>query len=198
MFSNFIPERNLHFMKTEKLTIYYKPQENKGEYVKSFTLSFSRINLTDNTYKQKAILEHRSKNRNRIEKYNLKEFHIGANELVRKFDKFDFEKEYSKPEKEKDYFCITYKDKEIETSNYEEIKSFLEDLDFLSLVSITHKHYPFIKDMYEYAALSNILSEKMLKLNGKQMMALINIFKNSDPYVVFSNMNDLSYFLSTI
>lgn len=62
-----------------KLIIY--PQKGEREFLKSFTLFFSRISENDDTYKQKAILEHKSKTRNRIEEYKMKEFHIGAKEL---------------------------------------------------------------------------------------------------------------------
>ena len=48
-------------MNNKKFVIYYEPPRNKREYLKSITLTISRINPDDNTYKMKLIQEHISK-----------------------------------------------------------------------------------------------------------------------------------------
>lgn len=178
-----------------KLIIYYEPQKGEREFLKSFTLSFSRISENDDTYKQKAILEHKSKTRNRIEEYKMKEFHIGAKELLNKISKIDFDKTYQKPKEGYEYFCIMYDGKKIETSDRQEISDILEAFNFMKLSSITHKHFEYIKDMNEYTKLLDILNNKINELNGTQLSTLSRMFKLVNPYLLFQSMNWLPKFL---
>ena len=185
-------------MENKKLIIYYEPEENVNEYIKSFSLSFSRINEKDGTYKQKAVLEHRSKTRGTIEEYKMKEFHTKASEILKKIEKINFKKEYSKPVKGAEYFCLIFGNEKIETSNYEEIKEILEDFSFMKLSAITHKHYRYIKDMNEYTKLMEILNGKISELNKDQLITLSDNFKNMDPYSIFQSMGWLPLFLDDI
>lgn len=178
-----------------KLIIYYEPLEGSREFLKSFTLSFSRISKTDNTYKQKAILEHKSKIRNCIEEYKMKEFHIGAKDLLKKIKNIDFDKKYTKPTKQTEYFCISYGDKKIITGDRSEIEEILNNFNFIRLSSITHKHYEFIKDMNEYTNLLDILNSKISILNRSQLFTLSKMFKQINPYILFQSMSWLPKFL---
>lgn len=178
-----------------KFIIYYEPVKDDREYMKSFTLSFSRINKEDNTFKKKVILEHRSRARNTIEEYKIKEIHLGAKNLLDKIHKVDFKKSYSKPVKGSEYFCIKYGNRMIETSNIDEIRDILELFNFVKLSDITHKHYKYIKDMDEYTKLLDILNSKITSLNGEEISSLSQIFKTIDPYKIFQSMDRLPEFI---
>lgn len=185
-------------MNNKKFVIYYEPPRSKREYLKSITLTISRINPDDNTYKIKLLQEHISKTRGVVEEYKMKEIHLGANEIIEKIEKVDFERNYSaacKDEKH-DYFYISYGDKTIETSNIDDIEYILEEFCFNDLISITHKHYEYIKDMYEYTELVKILNNKINSLSGEQLATLSRLFKPSNPYLIFQSMAWLPEFLN--
>lgn len=181
-----------------KLNIYYEPAEGVYEYTKSFTLSFSRINEEDNTYKKKAILEHKSKKRQCVEEYKMKEIHIGAKELLEKIKKIDFDKEYTEPVENGETYCISYGDKRLITGKREEIEEILDLFNFGKLLAITHKHYEYIKDMDEYTQLLDILNNKLTDLSGEQLKILCKTFKEVNPYSIFQSMGWLSRYLDDI
>ena len=184
--------------KIDKLIIYYEPAEGTYEFTKSFTLSFSRINKEDNTYKKKAILEHISKKRNRLEEYKMKEMHTNADEIIAKIEKIDFNKKYTKPTDTSETFCISYGDKQLITGKKEEIQKILQEFNFDKLLAITHKHYEYIKDMDEYTKLLDILNSKLADLSGEQLKVLCRVFKDVNPYSIFQSMGWLPKFLDDI
>ena len=184
--------------KFDKLIIYYEPAEDSYEFIQSFTLSFSRINKKDNTYKKKTILEHKSKKRNRVEEYKMKEFHIDADNILSKINKIDFDKEYTKPTDSGETYCISFGDKKLITGKKEENQEILDDYNFDKLLAITHKHYEYIKDMDEYTKLLDILNSKLCELSGEQIKTLSGLFKEVNPYNIFQSMGWLPKYLDDI
>ncbi len=184
--------------KQTKLIIYYEPAEGAYEYTKSFTLSFSRINEEDGTYKKKAILEHKSKKRQCVEEYKMKEIHTDAEKVLEKINKIDFEKEYTKPTDGGEIYHISYEDKRITTGKKEEIIDILNAFNFDKLLAITHKHYEYIKDMDEYTKLLDILNSKLADLSGEQLKVLCRTFKEVNPYSIFQSMGWLPRYLDDI
>jgi hypothetical protein len=178
-----------------KFTIYYQPCSSSYEYIKSITLSFSRLENEDNIYKKKLILEHKSKTRNAIEEYKMKEVHIGADKIKEKINKIDFnqEKKVCETNGLEDYFLIQYGDKKIETSNKEEIQYILDMFNFDNLMTITHKHYSYIKDMDEYTELTKILYSKIPHLKREDLIMVSSEFKFTDPYHIFQRMPYFEY-----
>lgn len=184
--------------KFEKLIIYYEPAEGTYEFTKSFTLSFSRINEKDNTYKKKAILEHQSRKRNRVEEYKMKEFHINADDILSKIEKIDFDKNYTQPTEISETYCISFGDKKLITGKKEEIQEILDDFNFDKLLAITHKHYEYIKDMDEYTKLLDVLNSKLGELSGEQLKTLCRVFKEVNPYSIFQSMGWLPRYLDDV
>ena len=180
-----------------KFTIYYEPPTHIREFLKSVTFTVSRLNTNDNTYKIKLLQEHHSKTRENIEEYKMREIHIGAKEILDKINKIDFSKEYTPAIRNgmNDYFFICYGNKKIETSDKESIQYILDMFRFDELICITHKHYVYIKDMYEYLNLFNILSSKIGSLTGEQLATLSKLFKPSNPYLIFQSMAWLPIYL---
>ena len=182
-------------LKSNKLIIYYEPASGIHEYIKSFTLSFSRINEEDRLYKKKAVLQHKSKKRNCIEEYKMKELHTDAETIVDKISRINFHKAYSPIVEGSDKFYITYGDNKIATSNKQEIQYILDLFNFDRILNITHKHYEYIKDMDEYTVLLDSLNKKLPELNGSQIKTLSRTFKYTNPYNVFQNISCLPNFL---
>lgn len=183
-----------------KLIIYYKPSKGYNNRIETFTFSISRIDIKDNIYKQKVIIEHKSSITGEIEEYKLKEIHLNAAQIIDKILSIDFNKNYPAPifDNKHDYFLVKYDNKKIETSDKESIKYILDLFKIDKLMSITHKHYKYIKDMYEYTELVDILNTKNNELTGKQLITLAHIFKRVDPYDIFENMDYLEKYLDTI
>jgi hypothetical protein len=184
--------------KIKKLIIYCEPAAGVHEYVKSFTLAFSRINKEDKVYKKKAVLQHNSKSRNCVEEYKMKEIHTDADVILDKIAKIDFEKEYSPIVDGADKFYITYDDNKIQTSNKEEIQYILDLFNVDKLMNISHKHYEYIKDMDEYTILLDTLNSKLPDLDGNQIKTLSRTFKYTNPYNIFQSMSWLPIFLDNI
>lgn len=182
--------------KYTKLIFYYEPDEVQKKNIRSFTLSFSRIDAECDTYKQKAILERVSEKDGKIEEYKMKEVHIGAKELLKKIDKIDFNKSYTKCEPGGEKLYISYGDKHIETGSPDEIMSILNEFSFFNLFSIPYQHYEFVKDMNEYVKLVDILYKKLLNLNDSNKMFLIKNFKLGDPYKYFQNIPYLESYIN--
>lgn len=181
-----------------KFTIYYEPAKINHEHVESATLAFSRLNTQDDTYKQKFVLEQKSKDGTRIEEYKMKEFHVGVHALLENIkNNIDFDKSYPAAihDKAHEYFYISFGDKFIETSNRDSIQSILDAFQFDKLLSISHEHYKSIKDMYEYITLFEILNKKTMNLSAERMITLANIFKTKNPYQIFQSMGWLEKFL---
>lgn len=181
-----------------KFIIYYKPA-GTGKGVNALTLSFSRLSTEDNTYKQKLILEYTNEN-GQIEEYKIKEFHIGANEILEKIDNIDFSRFYinKKEYDDQDYILIKYGNKKIETTDKKQVDDILNLFKFNDLMHITRKHFKYIKDMYEYVDLVNILNSKLNSLSGKQMAKLSHLFSHEDPYRIFQSMAWLPEYLDSI
>lgn len=181
----------------KKFLIYYEPARASYEYIKSASLVFSRMSNNDNLYKQKYVIEHKSKNRQRIEEYKMTEVHLGADKIREKIDSIDFEKIYPSPirDDKHEYFYISYDNKIIETSDRESIVDILVMFRFEELLGITHKHFQYIKDMYEYIDLVKVLDSKISGLSKEQTVTLAKIFKPNNPYIIFQSMGWLNQFL---
>lgn len=184
----------------QKISIYYEPARTSYEYIQSASLVFSRMNNDDNIYRQKYVLEHKSKKRQRVEEYRMIEVHIGADKVQDKMKKFDFDKIYPEAYKdeEHEYFYIVCGDKIIETSDRESIQDILDAFRFDELLKITHKHFEYIKDVYEYLDLIKILDTKISNLSRTRMITLVDNFKLINPYKIFQNIGTLEDFLDNL
>lgn len=175
---------------------YYEP--NKGnKKVRSYTLSFSRIDKESNTYKQKAILQYWSDTRNAIEEYKMKEVHIDAHKLLEKINKIDFNKTYTKPNETSDKLYICYNGKQLVIGDLKEIEDVLNDFNFFNLYKISHKHYKYINDMNDYTKLKIALYKKGETLTIEEQVLLDNLFKESNPYNLFQNISYLKNYLNS-
>lgn len=178
-----------------KLMFYFEPSQKNNSRVRSYTLSFSRIDKDNNVYRQKAILQYWSEKRNILEEYKMKEVHVGAKELYEKIKKIDFTKQYSSPKDNGDKLYICYEGKQLLIGDLQEVKDILEMFNFLDLYKISHKHYNYIKDMNEYIELKNILYKKAKELSIEEQTVLDNLFKENDPYKIFHNIPYLKNYL---
>lgn len=178
-----------------KLIIYYHPSEKEKSKIKSLTLSFSRLNDENDTYRQKLILQQNINNK--IEEYKIKEFHLNAEKIKEKIRKIDFEREYDKVnDLLEEYYLIKFNNKEIKTNNHNQIKYILDIFNFDDLMQIQHYHYKYIKDMYEFVSINNLLNAKAISLDKPQMLKLVEILKVEDPYRIFRNMIKLDEFIN--
>lgn len=183
-----------------KISFYYEPAKSSYEYIKSASLVFSRMDNDDNIYRQKYVLEHKSKKRNQIEEYRIIEVHFGADEIKTKMDSFDFDKLY--PEAYKDdaheYFYITYGDKVIETSDRNSIQDILDAFRFDELLTVTHKHFEYIGNVYEYLDLMKVLNSKVSDLSKDRLITLVDNFKLINPYKFFENIGNIENYLDIL
>ena len=179
----------------KKLIIYFEPSQNELPGVISITLSFSRISEKDNTYKQKLILQHLN-DRGLVDKYKIKEFHVGADKIIKKIEKIDFEGKYDEnsTEENAETFLIKCDDKVIYTSNKEQLSEILQLFNFNEVINIPKEHYSHIVDVYEYLELMKILKNKRKDLNDKQKVILDNIVYNN-PYDAFYRLSYLPKYL---
>ena len=180
-----------------KIIFYYEPG-NKKKYTSSFTLSFSRINEETDTYKQKVILQHWSEKRNQLEEYKMKEVHFGAKQLIEKIQKIDFTKQYESPKSGEEMLFISYGDKKIYTGDMDAVKEVLDLFQLLELADITHRHYEYIKDMYEYIALKKLMINKSSTLSAGKRECLNDIFRNYNPYKTFQSISYLDDYLDFV
>jgi hypothetical protein len=181
--------------KISKLIFYFEPKQSCGLRTRSYTLSFSRIDKKSNIYKQKAILQYWSEERNTIEEYKMKEVHIGADILFEKIKNIDFNRTYTPPNDNSDKLYICYNGKQITIGNVKEVEDILNEFNFFDLYKISHKHYNHIKDMNEYIILKKILYKKAEDLSIEKQVLLDDIFKSTNPYVLFQSIPYLQEYL---
>lgn len=175
--------------KINKFQIYYKPTNDTN--IVSFTLSISRINTIDNTYKLKLIKE--VKNDYKIDTYKIKEFHLNVDTIIEKLNIIDFNKKYDNYIEKEDVYCIKLDNNKIMTSNKNQIQYILDLFDFESLYNINICQYDKIKDIYEFVKLNNLFLSKVLKIkDDKQFMSIYDYYLNKNPYKIFENLNELN------
>lgn len=176
----------------KKFQIYYSPKNNLDVY--SFTLSFSRINEDDDTYKLKIIKEIK-KNSFQIETYKIKEFHFNAKEIINKINQIDFEEKYDSYCNGDDMYYIQYEDKKITTSNKQQIEYILDLFNFDELYNINISQYDKIKDVYEFIKLNRLFLHKISKIESNDLfLDLYEFYLNKNPYKIFENLNNLDNF----
>ena len=178
---------------TKKFQIYYAPHNKE---VDSFTLSISRINDKDDTYKLKLIKE--IKKDFKIETYKIKEFHIQASCIIAKLNNIDFNKKYDKCQTNQDTYCIKLDDNKILTSHKEQIQYILDLFQFDELYAINIVQYPQIKDVYEFIKLNKLFLHKISNVkNNEKFLSIYDYYLNKNPYKVFENLNNLENFVLT-
>lgn len=176
-----------------KLLIYYKPSRQDMPDILSITLSFSRLNPVDNTYKQKIIIE-RVDEHGEIKKIKMKEMHVNVEKIFEKIKEIDFDKKYTNNIDDDETFLIQYVDKRIYSSKREEVADILALFSFDELVKIPIYHYDIIKDMYEYTELVKALEKRKEELSDEHRVMLDIVFK-IDPYDVFEHIYYLDVYL---
>lgn len=173
-----------------KFQIYFEPHNNN---VFSFTLSISRINEMDDTYKMKIIKE--VKTPSKTYTYKIREFHLGIQEIKEKIDKIDFTKKYDKYIDGEMYY-IRVDENYILTSNKEQVKYILDLFNFEDLFNINVLQYDKIKNMYEFIKLNSLFVKKVSNIqDSDKFLKLFDYYINKDPYKIFENMNNLENFI---
>lgn len=168
----------------KKFQIYFKLNEKEN-----YTLSISRIDEVTNTYKLRVIYEHFNKISLENEKLKIKEFHLGAKDVLEKINKISFEREYSFDINSSSYYQISFDNKKIKTTNKEEILDILNDFGFLEILKISSKEYLYIQDMYEYIKLKKLFLEECSKLTEEEIMKISEAFDNNNPYEIFEHIS---------
>lgn len=178
-------------MKTyNKFQIYYKPDERNSS---SFTLSISRINEEDDTYKIKIIREISTPSKTYT--YKIQEFHFGVQGIKDKINQVDFDREYDKYQNGAMYYVKADEDC-FYTGNKKQIQYILDLFQFDELFRINVLQYDKIKDMYEFLKLNDLFVEKVTNIQDtEKVMNLFDFYVTQNPYKVFENMGNLENFL---
>lgn len=177
----------------KKFQIYFKSKENEN-----YTLSISRIDEITNTYKLKVIYETFNISTMEHEKLKIKEFHLGANEVLKKIKKIDFNKKYNFDKNSTSYYQISFDENKINSSNQDEILEILNEFNFLELIKINPKEYPYIKNVYEYIHLKNVFINECTKLSEDNILKISEAFEQSNPYEIFEHISYIEKYCSNL
>lgn len=180
----------------KKLLIYFEPSPENMPGVISITLTFSRMNKENNTYKQKLILQYLN-DKGLPEKCKIKEFHVGADKVLEKIEKIDFEAKYDEPSNDEnaETFMIKLDDKIIYTSDRKALSEILQLFNFEEITNIPKEHYKHITNLYEYLELMRILKNERKSLTPEYNKILNRILENN-PYDAFYRISYLEKYLN--
>lgn len=170
----------------EKFQIFFKSNQNKD-----YTLSISRIDELTNTYKLKVIYETFDGDTMKYEKTKIKEFHIGAKEIIDKIEEIDFSKKYNFEKNSNSYYQISLGDKKINVSDKKEILDILDSFNFIEITNITPNECKYIQDIYEYLKLKNLFMKKCAKYSEADILKINERFSTENPYDIFENISYL-------
>lgn len=108
----------------DKLQIYFQPGKNT-DGIRSFTLSCSRFDETNNTYRRKLTLEKED------HKYKIKKYCSDLDKLLKILKLLDLsDRPNEKVEGGQDLYCIKFGDQMAETSDKKKIQDILDLFDF--------------------------------------------------------------------
>ena len=178
----------------DRFQIYYK-EKNKNVH----TYNITRISKETNTYKLKVILEEFDSKTLSYNKYKMKEFKIGVEDILNKINSIDFNKNYIANISDNLAYCqISFGDKKIAVNDIELIREYLDLFKFLEICQITKNEYKYVKDIEEYVILRNIFCQKCQDVEFDKLEKIISTIVDGNPYDVFETFEFFDEFVENL